>query len=453
MKKDFRKNRILCLVGKGFKSLKNVGLKNTLTIIQEKRILSKKIKDYKFSELTKKERKIQLSTKFKRNIKISIVVPLYNTPKDFLVKMIQSVQNQTYINWELCMADGSEDSHKEVKQICEKYANKDTRIQYKKLQKNLGISGNTNECIKMATGEYIGLFDHDDLLHSATLYEYMHKICDEDADFIYCDEDKIDETGKRFFYPFFKPDFSPDMLRSQNYICHFTVFKKSLLDKTGDFNSEYDGSQDHDLILRLTEQAKNIVHIPKVLYHWRLHNDSTAYSGDSKPYTVDAGIKAVKSHISRLGYNGDVEFDSYLRTYRVKFDIKEYKKISILIPNKDHQKDLELCINSIQKSTYQNYEIIIIENNSTSIEIFDYYKELQKYDNIKVVYWTGNFNYSAINNFGAEHATGDYYLLLNNDIEIITKNWLEEMLSLCQRDDVGIVGAKLYYPDDTIQPR
>lgn len=401
---------------------------------------------------SKEELLQQREHKFEYMPLISIVVPTYNTPKQFLIEMIESVRQQSYTNWELCIADGNSQIEETIC-LLKQYVEKDKRIKVNFLNENYGISGNTNECIKLASGEYIGLFDHDDLLTPNALFEVV-RILNEEAnvDFVYSDEDKTDELGKNFFEPHFKSDWAPDTLRSYNYICHFSVFRASLLKQVGLFRKEYDGSQDHDMILRLTEQSNKIVHIPKILYHWRVHKNSTAGGIGVKQYAIDAGKKAVASHLERMGIDGEVTDGLFIGSYRVKYTIKNNPKVSILIPNKDHKEDLKLCIHSILSiSTYKNYEIIIIENNSTTQEIEDYYKELEKEECIKIVRWKGEFNYSAINNFGATHASGNVFVLLNNDIEILTPNWIEEMLMHAQRDEVGIVGAKLYYPDDTIQ--
>jgi GT2 family glycosyltransferase len=407
-----------------------------------------------FNLITDKQRKKEEKEVFDRDITFSIIVPLYNTPETLLKEMIDSVVNQTYAKWELCLADGSDDEHTYVGKYVNKLAKSDKRIKYEKLEKNGGISENTNACIDMSTGDYIALFDHDDLLHPSALYEYMKVICEKDADFIYCDEDKFNELGKGFFDPHFKPDFAPDNLRSNNYICHFTVFSRELYNQVGGFRKEFDGSQDHDIILRLTEKAKSIVHVPKVLYHWRVSAASVASDPYAKPYTIQAGINAVSEHLERVGLKGTVESCSFHPNfYRIRYDIIGEPLISILIPNYNNADILKTCIDSIRnKSTYKNYEIIIIENNSNE-ETFRYYDTLRDDPRIKVVVYhpEGGFNYSAINNFGEKYANGEYLLLLNNDVEIITEDWMEEMLMFCQRDDVGAVGAKLYYPDDTIQ--
>ncbi len=405
--------------------------------------------------ISEERRKNESSYKFEKEPKFSILVPLYNTPKDFLYEMIKSVTDQTYKNFELCLADGSSKEFNYVGEYCTDLSKNDNRIKYKKLTENKGISENTNECIKMATGDYIALFDHDDILHPSALFEYAKVINEQNADFIYCDEDKFDKLDGKFYDPYYKPDFAPDNLRANNYICHFTVFKKSLLNKVGTFRSKFDGSQDHDLILRLTEKAKTIVHIPKILYRWRVSAASVASDPYAKPYTITAGINAVKEHLDRIGLKGEVESSPFHPNfYRIKYDIIGQPLVSIMIPNFNHAKDLDRCIMSIiNKSTYKNYEIIIIENNSNE-ETFKYYETLKKYDNIKVVVYKpepNEFNYSAINNYGFKFIKGEHIILLNNDVEIISPDWIQEMLMFSQRKDVGAVGAMLYYPNDTIQ--
>ena len=400
---------------------------------------------------TQDEIEQQRQHKFEYEPLISIVVPTYNTPKHFLVEMIDSVINQSYSNWELCIADGNSQTLDTVK-ILKEYMKNDQRIKVRFLEENLGISDNTNECLELAKGEFVGLFDHDDVLTPNALYEVV-KVLNQDnsIDFIYSDEDKTDEEGKDFFEPHFKPDWSPDTLRSYNYICHFTVFKRNLLEKVGNFNREFDGSQDYDLFLRLTECTSKIYHISKILYHWRVHKNSTAANLGAKEYTVDAARRALQAHLNRKGMDGEIEPGLIRGTHRVNYTIKGNPKVSIIIPNKDHIDDLSQCIESIKQSTYLNYEIVIVENNSNEEVTFKYYDKVNKEDNIRVVVWKDEFNYSAINNFGVQEALGEYLILLNNDIEIITQNWIEEMLMHCQREEVGIVGAKLYYPDDTIQ--
>lgn len=404
-------------------------------------------------KLSEEETEQQRNYTFDRKIRFSILVPLYNTPEKYLSAMIDSVLDQTYAGWELCLADGSDAEHVYVGEICRKYAKKDKRILYKKLKKNGGISENTNACIDMATGDYIGLFDHDDLLHPYALFEYMKVICEKDADFIYSDENTFHETPADAYWPHYKPDFAPDTLRSYNYICHFSVFSKELLEKAGGyFRKEFDGSQDYDLILRLTEKAKCIVHVPKVLYFWRSHEQSTASDISAKPYTMTAARAALAEHLQRVGLKGTVSDSVIPSTYKIQYQIEGNPMISIVIPNKDHIDDLSKCLNSIrEKSTWKNWEIVVVENNSTEPSTFDYYQEIEKDERIHVVKWKREFNFSAINNFGVRFAKGEHILLLNNDVEIITPDWLEQMLMFVQRSDVGAAGAMLYYPDDTVQ--
>lgn len=447
-----KRNQYTYLFCKGLKSLKQNGFSYTWKKVQDRRhhrqnfLAAKPL--YSQEELQR-----QKTEKFPKEIKFSIVVPLYNTPENFLHEMIQSVLDQTYQNWELCMADGSDEKHAYVKKVCQQYARKDRRILYKKLEENLGISGNTNACIEMTSGDYIGLFDHDDLLHPAALYEVMHAICDKNADFIYTDELTFSNKIENVITAHFKPDFAIDNLRANNYICHFSVLSKELLKKSGLFRSEYDGSQDHDFILRLTENAERIVHIPKILYYWRSHPNSVAEDINSKAYAINAGKKAVKDHLYRCGMNADVQSSVAFPTiYQIKYALKGRPLISIIIPNKNHYEDLSRCIESILNfTTYPNYEIVVVDNGSDNEKIVEYYNKIKKCSNIKIIEWNHPFNFSAINNFAVSYANGEYLVFLNNDTQIITKDWLEEMLMYAQRADVGAVGAKLYYADNTIQ--
>lgn len=402
---------------------------------------------------TAQEIEAQKNTHFEKDIKFSILVPLYNTPESFLREMIDSVTAQTYGNWELCLADGSDSEHAYVETVVKSY--NDTRIKYERLTKNLGISGNTNKCFEMATGDYIGLFDHDDILHPTALFEYMKVICGEDADYVYCDETTF--SGKSIDHMItlhFKPDFAPDNLRANNYICHFSVFSKELVEKCGTFRPQFDGSQDHDMILRLTQEARHIVHVPKILYYWRSHAGSVASDINAKSYAIDAAKNAVAAHLQACGFSGfKIESSRAFETiFRIRYAIVGNPMISIMIPNKDHEEDLRRCIESIlDRTSYDNYEIIVIENNSETGGIREYYDAIEKHPKIQVVKYEGEFNYSRINNFGAGFAKGEYLVLLNNDTEVITRNWLEELLMYAQRDDVGAVGCMLYYPDYTIQ--
>ena len=401
------------------------------------------------------ERKKEESTVFPKDVTFSILVPLYNTPERFLREMIESVTAQTYGKWELCLADGSDDAHEFVGRICQEYRQKDSRIKYQKLAKNEGISGNTNECYKMATGNYIALFDHDDLLHPCVLFAYMQAICEKDADYIYCDEATFKGNSINHMITLhFKPDFAPDNLLANNYICHFSVFSRELLESGELFRSQFDGSQDHDMILRLTAKAKHIVHVPRILYYWRSHKGSVASSIDAKTYAINAAKGAVADHLTKLGYrNFEIKSTRAFATiFRIKYELTSRPLVSIIIPNKDHVEDLSRCVESIiNLSTYDNYEIIIVENNSETAGIRTYYEEISRHPRVQVVEYKGDFNYSKINNFGVQYAKGEYLLLLNNDTEVITPDWMEELLMYALRKDVGVVGAKLYYPDKTIQ--
>ena len=401
------------------------------------------------------ERRREEETVFPREIKISVLVPLYNTPEKFLREMIDSVVSQTYKNWELCLADGSDDKHTDVGRICQEYIEKDSRIKYQKIEKNLGISGNTNVCFSMATGNFIGLFDHDDVMHPSLLFECVKTVCEKDADYVYTDEATFTSPNlDDLIVLHFKPDYSPDNLRANNYICHFSMFDADLLKKTGLFRPEYDGSQDHDMILRLTEEAKHVCHIPKILYYWRSHPNSVAADIGAKTYAIDAAKRAVHDHM-RDYYGIEVKVEStraFPTIFQIKYPINGEPLISIVIPNKDHVEDLRRCITSIEKkSTWKNYEIVVVENNSVEQSIRDYYKELESDPKVKIVTYEGGFNYSSINNMGVKETKGEYLLFLNNDTEVISPDWMEQLLMYAQRKDVGAVGAKLYYADNTIQ--
>lgn len=386
------------------------------------------------------------------NPKISIIVPVYNAPINYLEECIDSVIDQNYENWELCIAD-DKSTDPEVKKTLEKYKKKDKRIKVVYRKENGNISKATNSAFDIATGEYIALLDNDDVLTKDALYEVAKVINkDKTTDFIYTDEDKLNPEGRRCD-PYFKADFSPDTLLSNNYICHLTVFKKSLLDEVGGERSEYDGAQDYDLFLRLTEKAKKIVHIPRILYHWRIIPGSTSENISAKPKAVDAGKRAIEAALKRRKIKGTVDSSNNDGTYIVSYEIKNDPKISIIIPTRDYADTLETCLKSIyKKSTYKNYEIIIVDNNSQEQETFDLFEKYKKaHKNFKVLRLECEFNYSYINNEAVKQATGDYILLLNNDTEVITEDWLEKMVMYASRPHIGAVGAKLLYPDNTIQ--
>ena len=391
---------------------------------------------------------------------ISVAVPAYRTPETFLRQMIDSLLAQTYGNWELCIANGSPDDE-QMKQVLAEYTQRDSRIRVQELKENLGIAGNTNAALAMTEGEFAGILDHDDLLAPNALYEIALALeKDPELDAVYTDEDKVTTDLSEHFQPHLKPDFNLDLLRSNNYICHFLVMDAELM-KRLQFRPECDGAQDYDLVLRAVAEVlaadgqageKSILHIPKVLYHWRCHAQSTSENPESKLYAFENGCKAVKAHYDRIGIPAEVEQGPFYGMYRTHYLWKEQPLVSILIPNKDHVADLKKCMDSIEeKSTYRNFEFIIVENNSTEEETFAYYKEIEKRDNVRVLYYKEEFNYSRINNFGAKEANGEYVLLLNNDTEMIEPDSIKEMLDVCMRPDVGIVGAKLIFEDNTIQ--
>ena len=390
---------------------------------------------------------------------ISILTPLYNTPEPYLREFLDSFVDQTAPNGQLCLADASDAEHDAVKRIVEEYQTKNQRIVYKKIE-NKGIAANTNAAASLATGDYLALADHDDILAPHAMYTMGKAILQlrergEPDGFLYSDEALFSKSIQRPIVAHFKPDYAPDYLLCCNYICHLAVFQKALWDAVGGERPECDGSQDHDLFLRLIEQVGGAAHVPQVLYYWRVHAGSTSGGTEAKPYVAAAAKKALADHLARTGRTGTVEDGLFPSTYRVKWDIEGDPKVSILIPNKDHTDDLEKCLQSIwKKTTWDNYEIIVIENNSTDPATFAYYeKAKQRYDGLKVVtYPEKGFNFSGINNFGRKAAAGDYLLLLNNDVEVRNGDWLTELLRQCaHKGGAAICGAMLYYPDETLQ--
>ena len=457
--------------------LKRYGILNTIKKILKRilRIRENKKSNQEQYEIWRNKNKYDLekqkNTEFSYSPKISIVVPMYKTNMKFFEELINSLKNQTYSKWELCLADGSPEKNKEFEKIIEN----NNKIKYKFLGKNDGISENTNEAIKMATGEYIGFLDHDDTLSENALYEIVNCLNkDKSVDFIYTDEDKLDQNYM-YFDPYFKPDFSPETLECNNYITHFVVVKKDLIDKIGMLDSKYNGAQDFDFVLRATEKSKKIVHIPKVLYHWRVHRESTAFLPDTKPYAFEAGKRAVEAHLNRIGKKANVEESQDVPgAYKINYEIVGNPNVTIIIPNKDNIKLLKRCINSILKlTTYKNYEIFIIENNSIKNTTFKYYKKIAKNTKIKILNYNKNtiidlngerrleldnnenskleFNYSSLINFGVKNSKSDFILQLNNDTLLLTPNWLEIFIGYAQNKEIGAVGARLYYPDKTIQ--
>lgn len=414
-----------------------------------------KFTDYEYwmrlNDPTSEELDKQRKHKFKYNPKISIVIPLYNTPEDLFRELLFNMYRQTYRNWELCLADGSDEKLEYIEKMC-----KDQRIHYKFLGVNKGISGNSNEGLKMVTGDYVALLDHDDLLHQNALFEVVKVINEKrDVRFIYTDEDKITTIDLPRFDPHFKPDFSPDSLRNGNYICHFSVFKKEVMDKLEGFRSEYNGAQDLDIILRMSEIVKpeEIYHIPKVLYSWRICETSTAGNPESKLYAYESGKKAVQHHIDRLGLKGNVERNPMMYgIYITKYEINGNPLVNILIPNKNNPQKIRRCVDSIiSKTNYKNYEIDIIDDNSNDEETIKYYKEIEKNEKIKVLnYGKNNSNYAKLINYGVQNTTGDFILQWNVSNEIIEGNWLEIILGYAQNPEIGAVGGKILDKDNNI---
>ena len=383
---------------------------------------------------------------------ISIVVCTYNTPTNLLKKTIESVVSQTYNHWELCIVDDASDGG-DILKVLEEYENRysNIKVHYRKENGHISVASNTG--LSLVEGEYVAFLDHDDELAIHALYEIVKTINRySDATIIYSDEDKIDSRGKRF-EPHFKSDWNEDMFYSQNYISHLSVIRKDVLDKTDGFRIGYEGAQDYDLILQCLSfiDRKTIYHIPKILYHWRAIPNSTAQDNSVKPYTDDAGLKALKYF-----FRNDKDIKVYLGentgTYRIKHLLRKSPKVSIIIPTKDNYSLLYQAITSIKtKTAYKNYEIIIVDNQTTEPDALKYLSLLDLHENIKVIHYDKNFNYAAINNYAVEKAQGDFLLFLNNDVEVLNSSWLEEMLSHANRKNIGIVGAKLYYSDMTIQ--
>ena len=385
---------------------------------------------------------------------VSIVVPVYNTPLPFFKQMVQSVRRQTYTNWQLVLVDASDAAHPAPGALAQKLAAQDGRILYHKIE-NGGIAANTTAGFAAATGAYLALLDHDDVLYPNALFACVQAIQNTGADFVYSDEIVLSADLKQLGGYHFKPDFAPDYLRGVNFITHLAVFSRPLLDAAGAYESrEYDGAQDHDLFLRLTEKARKIEHIKQVLYIWRGHAGSTAAGMEAKPYAVEAGVRAIDAQLARLALPGKaMPVPGAPGAFQVRYELTGRPLVSVLIPNKDHTGDLDRCLTSLyQNAGYDNFEVLVIENNSTDPATEAYYQTLpERFARCRVVRYQGAFKFSAINNFGAQFAKGEHLLLLNNDIEILSGDFLRELLSYSQRPDVGAVGAKLYYPDDTIQ--
>jgi GT2 family glycosyltransferase len=440
--KFIRKNGILCLVQHIF-----------FVIIHAEE------KDYnwwrKKHTLTKRVLKKQNMLSFQIQPVISILLPLRCAEKKYIKKMIKSIQLQTYFNWELCISDGSGSNNSE-KYIFSYVAKNDNRVKLVTSERELSDAENLNSALKIATGDYIALSGEGDLLENNALYECI-KIINQypKTDIIYTDEDIIDKEGKKFFCPHFKSDFNLDLLRSMNYIDHLFVVKKDIQQQVGMFSEYFYREYEYDFILKCIEKSKNIYHIPKVLYHKRNIKKKVPKSSINEHILADEKVEVVKLHLERSQVAGKVSFVDGYNLCKVEYTLKAPPLISILIPNRDHIKDLERCVLSLYEvSEYTNFEIIIIENGSVDKKTFNYYKSLtEKYENVKIIIWKGNkeFNYSALNNFGVKYAIGEYLLFLNNDTEIINKNCISEMISNAVREEVGAVGAKLLYPDGSIQ--
>lgn len=383
--------------------------------------------------------------------KISLCVPVYNPTRQFLDELLASVTAQSYQNWELCLANASDDKQV-VKELVAKHEDKRIRIEN---MENGGIAANTNAAARKATGQYIAFADHDDILAPNAFFEIAQEVTKSEAAFIYSDEALFDVDCKDPTAGHFKPDYSPQYLLNVNYIGHIVAVKRELFNSLGGLRSEFDGSQDYDFNLRAIEEAGGAAHIPKVLYYWRQHEESTSTGVEAKPYVVEAAKKAIDEHLERIGIRGHAEDGLFPSTYKVDYAIKSRPFVSIIIPNSEHIPDLDRCLRSIYHNNhYKQFEVIVVENNSSTVETFSYYQRLtETHPQCRVMVYeeSGPFNFSKICNFGRTGAKGEYLLFLNNDTEVISDTWISEMLQLCQLRDVGAVGAMLYYPDDTVQ--
>lgn len=390
------------------------------------------------------------SATWKHQPMISIVVPTYNTTPAFLRDAIESVQTQSYENWQLCIADDAS-TDEEVRTIITEYAKKDPRIKFVFRKKNGHISEASNSALELATGEFVALLDHDDTLWPNALYEIVKAInSDETIDMLYSDEEKISENGKIHEDPYFKPDWSPDQIRCHNYVTHFTVIRTKLINKIGGFRKGVEGAQDWDVILRASREARRIFHIPTILYSWRKASNSTALRADAKGYAWTVQRHVLADDLTERGYKGKVVTTSLLGLWRIRYQL-DMPKVSIIIPTKDQYDLIKQCLESIAEyTTYSNYEIIVVDTGSTDERVWDLYAEHAE-NGVKVEKWTKPFNFSSVCNFGAQKASGKYYLFLNNDTQVISPAWIEDMVGLAQQDHVGAVGCKLLYPDDRIQ--
>ena len=381
---------------------------------------------------------------------ISIVVPVYHTPLGYFDDMLQSVLLQSYEKWELVLVNASPENAALSKLL---HSVGDARVRVLDLAENHGIVGNTNAGIEASTGAFVSFLDHDDILAPDALFEYVRAMnAHSDCDLIYCDEDGFTDDGTHVNVHF-KPDFNKDLLYAHNYITHFLMIRRSIIDQVGLSPAYVEGAQDYDLILRVVEVARRVHHVSKVLYHWRSHPNSTSVNADSKPYAHEAGKRALADSFARQGIEAVVLDSGTPFVYRERYTLSREPKVSIVIPNKDQSSLLSSCIRSIlDASTYSNYEIVIVENDSEEDETFEYYRRITaESDKVSVLCYPDAFNFSKIVNFGAQHTEGEYLLLLNNDTEVITPDFIEEMVGYGARKDVGVVGAKLLYRDRTVQ--
>lgn len=435
----------LKLIGDGLRCLKREGIRSFMFKLHV--YLNRKNQYDMWME--QNEKNLYEVTELSYNPLISVVVPVYNVRRDMLKECIDSVRNQTYDNWELILVDDCS-TQKQVRETLEEYKNID-KIHVIYRDENGHISKATNTGIEAAAGKYIGLMDCDDVLAVNALYEMAKKLNEnKDYDFVYSDEDKLSEDGKKRKDPFFKPDWSPDTFMSLMYTCHFSIFRKSLIDELGGLRVGFEGSQDYDLVLRLMERTSNIGHVPKILYHWRERKESTASSMTAKPYIVESTKKAKEEALERRGLKGHLEWIDEVAQFRVVYEPMDNPKVSIIIPSKDNYDVLKQCFVSMKENTvYENYEIILVDNGSDE-ENKKLYEELCKEYNARYEYRPMDFNFSAMCNIGAELATGEYFLFLNDDIEIRGGEWLTRLLGQAQVPHTGAVGARLLYPKDNL---
>ncbi len=398
--------------------------------------------------LTRRELAAQRAAAFPYMPRVSVVMPTYRTPPDFIAEAVASVRAQTYANWELCIADGAS-GDETLFAFLRQAEREDARIRVRFLTENLGVSGNTNAAVAMATGEYVAFMDHDDTLTPDALYEVVSRLNEHRADVVYSDEDKLAYNGRSVFNPHFKPDFSPHTMLSINYMCHLVVVRRAVLEQAGPLDPAFDGAQDHDLLLRVTEQTQDVAHIQRVLYHWRENRDSL--SGANLERCQAAGRRAVAAHLERRGIPVAAVEQDELMGYRVRYAFPVKPRVSVILPTCDHRELLSPCMDALLASTYGNLEIILVENNSKEPETFALYRELEQKGVRVLTYDKPGFNFSALVNFGAAAATGAYLVLLNNDVMLTCPQWVEEMLGVCQQEGVGAVGGRLWYPDNMLQ--